>query len=212
MPEIGTITFPSGQTTAPHRHLPPRSRFGQSGIREPVLHGHGVRVVQRRRFVQETNTNPTNPTAAFPIEINNATSGMRVCVNGQAGSIGFLSLYGNLPAQNETDSYFVENIDGTQPNAHNAAAGYYKYATQTFAQSSTTNGALLIKRAATQSTLAGVTGNETVTIGADHRFTAGRDQRGITEHLWIGRFVSSAGRSGWSNRNESGSHCWCQWS
>jgi hypothetical protein len=103
-----------------------------------------------------------------------STSAMRTIVNANAGSIGYLSLTGNVPNLNETDSYNLESIDGAQPNAHNSAAGYYKFATQTWAYSpagASPVAATLITRAESPAALAQVLGNETVTKGADHRFS-----------------------------------------
>ncbi|HEY2679096.1 MAG TPA: substrate-binding domain-containing protein [Steroidobacteraceae bacterium] len=111
-----------------------------------------------------------------PAVIAGSTSAMRTIVNATAGSIGYLSLTGNVPNLNETDNYLLENIDGAQPNAHNSAAGYYKFATQTWAyvnqkSPQLTVANLLITDAGTATGLSAVLGNETVTKGSDNRFS-----------------------------------------
>jgi hypothetical protein len=109
------------------------------------------------------------------IILNGATSAMRSCVNAAAGSIGYLSLYGNLPGQNEADSYVVMNIDGVQANAHNAAAGYYKFSTMTWGllnpnDSSTSVAQTMLTRAQTAADILSATGGETVTLQSNGQF------------------------------------------
>jgi hypothetical protein len=106
--------------------------------------------------------------------IAGSTSAMRTIVNTTAASIGYLSLTGNVPGINETDNYTLISVDGAQPNSHNAAAGYYKFASQTWAYSPPTANALaatLITHAQTPTSIAATLGNETVTKGSDGRFT-----------------------------------------
>jgi hypothetical protein len=103
-----------------------------------------------------------------------STSAMRSCVNATAGAIGYLSVYGNLPGQNESDNYAIVNIDGVQANAHNAAAGYYRYATQTWAYTndpSTSVANTMITRAEAATDIQQVEGGETVTLGSNGQFT-----------------------------------------
>jgi hypothetical protein len=135
--------------------------------------------VNTNTFVEETAAN------VAPVIVNNTTTSMRQCVNNHPGSIGFLSLTGNVPGVDESDSYALEAVDGVQPNAHNAAAGYYKYATQTFYYLAGTSGnagstagsgnstvaQLLVTRAQTTADLQTVLGGETVTKGSTQQFS-----------------------------------------
>jgi hypothetical protein len=106
--------------------------------------------------------------------LTGSTSAMRTVVNANAGSIGFLSLGGNVPNANEADNYNLESIDGYQPNAHNAAAGLYRFASQTWAYTPDAAGsvaATLISRAQSPTAIAAVLGNETVTKAANGAYS-----------------------------------------
>jgi hypothetical protein len=103
-----------------------------------------------------------------------STSAMRTIVNANAGSIGYLSLTGNVPNQNEADNYNLESVDGYQPNAHNSAAGLYRFATQTWAytpDASTSVAQTMINRAGSPTAIAQVLGNETVTKAANGAYS-----------------------------------------
>jgi hypothetical protein len=107
--------------------------------------------------------------------VNGTTGNVKTCVNGHAGSIGFVGLTGNLPGA--TDTFKIEAVDGVAANGHNAAAGYYKYASQTYgANGSVVNAALaklMLSRSQTVAGLAAALGTETATPGANHLFTVG---------------------------------------
>jgi hypothetical protein len=162
VPEVGT----SGDTTGTPIVLVRRD------------HGSGSQVGASITFTQQEcgaiNDGGIQQENGTTVILAGSTSAMRTIVNANAGSIGYLSLTGNVPNLNETDNYVLESVDGAQPNAHNAAAGYYKFATQTWAFSppgASVVAATLITRAETATALAAVLGNETVVKGADNRFT-----------------------------------------
>lgn len=144
-------------------------------------HGSGSQVAASLFFTGQecglTNDGGVLNQGASNVTLNGATSAMRSCVNAKAGSIGYLSLYGNLPGQNEADSYVVMTIDGVQPNSHNAAAGYYKFATMTWGllnPNDSTSGvaATMITRAQTAADIqSALGGGESVTLGSNGQFS-----------------------------------------
>jgi hypothetical protein len=149
--------------------------------------------------------------------IAGSTSAMRTLVNAASGGIGYLSLTGNVPNINESDSYSLISVDGAQPNSHNSAAGYYKFASQTWAYTPPGANALaatLITHAQTPTSIAATLGSETVTKGSDGRFsTAAGSNIGAYGLPGIGSNVAStANVNTLSNipvalRNNSGELC-----
>jgi hypothetical protein len=120
-------------------------------------------------------------TDGVAVLINASTGSLKTCVNGHTGSIGMLSLTGNLPAG--SDTFKIETIDGVEVNAHNAAAGYYPYAYETFGvnHSGSALAQTFLTRAKSQSALQAVLGTETVTEQTNHQFhvTAGTNPIGV---------------------------------
>jgi hypothetical protein len=102
--------------------------------------------------------------------INNTTGQLKTCVNAGAGRIGFLSVQGNLPG---ATGFTMPTIDGVAVNAHNAAAGYYPFAFETWAKNAS-GGALpglLITRAKSAANLGSQLSTETVTESSTtHQF------------------------------------------
>jgi hypothetical protein len=109
-------------------------------------------------------------------------------------------LTGNVPNLNEPDNYNLESIDGYQPNAHNSAAGLYRFATQTWAYTPDPAGSVastLISRAQSPTAIAQVLGNETVTKAANGAYsTAAGAEIGAYGIVGIAGNVGSAGASG----------------
>jgi hypothetical protein len=143
-------------------------------------HGSGSQVAASLFFTGQEcglfNDGGVENQGAAHVTLNGATSAMRSCVNGTQGAIGYLSLYGNLPGQNEADSYVVMNIDGVQPNSHNAAAGYYKFSTMTWGllnpnDSSTSVAQTMLTRAQTAADILAAVGGESVTLGSNGQFS-----------------------------------------
>jgi ABC-type phosphate transport system substrate-binding protein len=96
---------------------------------------------------------------------NNTGSNMAACVTGHNAAIGFATL---APSA----TYTTISVDGAEPNAHNAAAGIYGYAFETFLYNITKTpmANAIVSRAKSVSTLASVLGTETVQIQANGMF------------------------------------------
>ena len=132
---------------------------------------------QASASIYETGTECSLPNVSSFLEadgvavlINASTGALKSCVNGHAGSIGMLSLTGNLPGG--ADTFKIETIDGVEVNAHNAAAGFYPYAYETFGvnHSGSALAQQMLTRAKSQSALQAVLGSETVTETTNHQF------------------------------------------
>ncbi len=97
-------------------------------------HGSGSEAVTSLIFTGTecglANAGGILPENGATVILNMTVDQMKTCVNTHSGAIGFFSVLGNLPSGGDT--FTIPEIDGVEVNSHNAAAGFYKYASQTF--------------------------------------------------------------------------------
>jgi len=116
----------------------------------------------------------TAPGSLPTVVENTSTGSVRTCVQGDAGAIGFTSL-------STSSNYLTINIDAVQPNAHNAAAGIYPFAYETWVydkSASTNAGSAVVNLAgrliSNAQKITGLTSQieSTATLGANGTWTA----------------------------------------
>jgi hypothetical protein len=120
-------------------------------------------------FVPGTTT--TIPTPGGVI-VNTTTADVLSCLAGAGqAAIGIFGLQGNDPPP---AGVTIVNIDGVQPNAHNAAAGYYKYYSETWGEnlSGLAAATTMLADAKKNAGLVLFPGNEAVAINAQLNFTS----------------------------------------